>query len=133
MPSFRYGDAESLQQRGMTNCLSAFESVLSHALAPLVHVRKRNDGRCERRLRLDLRGRMKWTRPECVENRFGAWLERRLGTILTGHSFDLARSIDARRDHGYPDSVAEIGVKGRAQDDVGFVVDLLADPAGGFV
>ena len=92
-----------------------------------------DDGRSRRRLCLDLRDRIERTRSDCVENRFGARLEGGLGSRPTGDRFDLGRSIDAGRDHGHPDGVAEIGVEGCAHDDVGFVVDLLADSARGLV
>ena len=42
-------------------------------------------------------------------------------------------AIDARRDDRHPDGVAKSVVKGRAHDDVGLVVDLLTDPAGGLI
>ena len=104
----------------MMTCLRAVESFLSYTLAPLAHVRKRNDGRRRRRLCLDLRDRIERTRSDRVENRFGARLEGGLGSSPAGDRFDLGRSIDARRDHGHPDGVAEIGIEGRADDDVGF-------------
>jgi hypothetical protein len=59
---------------------------------------------------------------------------RRKGVRGPGRADIVGRvDVDAGRRHRHPDDADEAFIKGRAHDDVGLGVDLLADAAGGFV
>jgi hypothetical protein len=56
-----------------------------------------------------------------------------LATSAFGHDIVGRIDVDAGRHYRHPDDAIEAFFEGRADDDVGVGVDLLADAAGGFV